>query len=52
MKIVDKRGDQSNGTTILVPGTVILSKNKYLLITKDPDIYMLIFLQETLLIHL
>ena len=40
MKIVDKRDDQSNSTTNPVPGTVIFSKNKYLLITKDPDIYV------------
>ena len=33
MKIVDKRGNWSNSTTNLVPGTVIFSKNKYLLIT-------------------
>ena len=40
MRILDKRGNQSNSTTNPVPGTVILSKNKYLLITKDPDIYV------------
>ena len=38
MRIVDKRSDQSNSTTNPVPGTVILSKNKYLLITDDPYI--------------
>ena len=35
MRIIDKRGDQSNSTTNPVPGTVIFSKNKYLLITND-----------------
>ena len=40
MRILDKRGNQSNSTTNPVPGTVILSKNKSLLITKDPDIYV------------
>ena len=33
MRIIDKRDDQCNNTTNLVPGTVIFSKNKYLLIT-------------------
>ena len=33
MRIIDKRGNQPNNTTNLVPGTVIFSKNKYLLIT-------------------
>ena len=33
MKIVDKRSDQSNSTTNLVPGTVIFCENEYLLIT-------------------
>ena len=40
MRIIDKRGNQSNNTTNPVPGTVISSKNKYLLITDDPDIYV------------
>ena len=40
MRIIDKRGNQSNNTTNPVPGTVISSKNKYLLITNDPDIYV------------
>ena len=37
MRIIDKRGDQSNSTTNPIPGTVIFFKNKYLLITDDPD---------------
>ena len=37
MRIIDKRGNQSNSTTNPAPGTVIFSKNKYLLITDDPD---------------
>ena len=47
MKIIDKRGNQSNsttnpipGTTNPVPGTVIFYNNNYLLITDDPDIYV------------
>lgn len=40
MKIEDKRSNKSNSTTNPVPGTVISSKNKYLLITDDPDIYV------------
>ena len=47
MRIIDKRGDQSNsttnpipGTTNPVPGTVIFYNNNYLLITDDPDIYV------------
>ena len=35
MKIIDERGNQSNSTTNPAPGTVIFSKNKYLLITND-----------------
>ena len=38
MRILDKRGNQSNSTTNPVPGTVILSKNKYLLITDVEDL--------------
>ena len=38
MRIIDKRSEQPNSTTNPVPGTVIFSKNKYLLITNDPDI--------------
>ena len=38
MKIEDKRSNQSNSTTNPIPGTVIFHKNKYLLITNDPDI--------------
>lgn len=37
MKIIDKRDNQSNSTTNPIPGTVIFHKNKYLLITNDPD---------------
>ena len=37
MKIEDKRINQSNSTTNPIPGTVIFFKNKYLLITDDPD---------------
>ena len=40
MRIIDKRGDQSNSTTNPVPGTVIFYNNNYLLITDDPDIYV------------
>ena len=40
MRIIDKRSNQPNSTTNQVPGTVIFYKNKYLLITKDPDIYV------------
>ena len=38
MRIIDKRGNQSNNTTNPVPGTVIFYNNNYLLITDDPDI--------------
>ena len=38
MKISDKRGKQCGEVVNPVPGTVILSKNRYLLITDDPDI--------------
>ena len=37
MRIIDKRSEQPNSTTNPIPGTVIFSKNKYLLITDDPD---------------
>ena len=40
MRIIDKRGDQSNNTTNPVPGTVIFYNNNYLLITDDPDMYV------------
>ena len=37
MRIIDKRSEQPDGTTNPIPGTVIFYKNKYLLITNDPD---------------
>ena len=40
MRILDKRGNQSNSTTNLVPGVVIFHKKRYLLITDDPEIFV------------
>ena len=40
MKIVDKRGKQSDKIANPVPGTVIFYNGGYLLITDDPDIYV------------
>ena len=37
VQIVDKRNNHPNSITNPIPGTVIFSKNKYLLITNDLD---------------
>ena len=40
MKISDNRIFIPSNAKAPIPGTVIFSKNKYLLITDDPDIYV------------